>query len=153
MGRTSEDDRRKFATFRNYVANARSQGIDVVPKIAAVTCLHTSAQLTAMPGRRLHLDKSASAPLRVEENSEVGPWAANTATQHFEHDPDTCRSRPHQEEESVLPPLFGLPPLNWSDPGDPAVQGFKRQMQKRRGIFTTAMDSDPGTWISSFLPP
>jgi hypothetical protein len=70
----------------------------MIPKIAAVTCLHTSAQLTAMPGRRLHLDKSASAPLRVGENSEVGPWAANTATQHFEHDPDTCRSRPHQTE-------------------------------------------------------
>jgi hypothetical protein len=58
-----------------------------------------------------------------------------------------------KEEERVLPSLFGLPPLNWSDPEDPAVQGFKRQMQRRRGIFTTAMDSDPGTWISSFLPP
>ena len=56
---------------------------DVVQKIAAVASRHTSAQLTPRPGRRLHLDKSASAPLRVGENSEVGPWAANTATQHL----------------------------------------------------------------------
>jgi hypothetical protein len=54
----------------------------------------------------LHLDKSASAPLRVGENSEVGPWAANTATQHFEHDPDTCRSRPHQTEVLQISPGF-----------------------------------------------
>src|SRR6202047_3336173 len=68
----------------------------MIPKIAAVTCLHKSAQLTAMPGRGLPLDKSASAALRGGENSEVAPGAATTATQHFEHDPDTCRSRPHQ---------------------------------------------------------
>jgi hypothetical protein len=43
----------------------------MIPKIAAVTCLHTSAQLTAMPGRRLHLDKSASAPLRVGECAQA----------------------------------------------------------------------------------
>jgi hypothetical protein len=48
----------------------------VLPEIAALTCRHTSAQLTAKPGRRLHLDKSASAPLRVGEKHEVGPWAA-----------------------------------------------------------------------------
>jgi hypothetical protein len=44
-----------------------------------------------MPGRRLHLDKSASTLLRVGVKQEVGPWAANTATQHFEQDPDTGR--------------------------------------------------------------
>jgi hypothetical protein len=36
-----------------------------------------------MPGRRLHLDKSASTILRVGEKQEVGPWAANTATEHL----------------------------------------------------------------------
>jgi len=49
-----------------------------------------------MPGRRLHLDKSASAHPRVGEKHESGPWAANIATQHLEHYPDACRSRPHQ---------------------------------------------------------
>jgi len=36
-----------------------------------------------MPGRGLHLDKSASTPVRIGEKQEVGPWATNTATQHL----------------------------------------------------------------------
>jgi hypothetical protein len=48
-----------------------------------VTCRPTSAPLTTMPGRGLHLDKSASTPVRIGEKQEVGPWATNTATQHL----------------------------------------------------------------------
>ena len=55
----------------------------MLPEIAAVTCRHTTAPLTAMLGRGLHLDKSASTPVRVGEKQEVGPWATNTATQHL----------------------------------------------------------------------
>jgi hypothetical protein len=66
----------------------------VLPQIAAVTCRHTSAPLTAMPGRGLHLDKSASTPVRVGEKQEVGPWAANTERRVAERRPHrkTCRT-------------------------------------------------------------